>query len=201
MNRRSDQCFVVLQRDPASYLGNTELSQRYCGVDRQEWNDFDRAHYAKMLPRELEENWIFLDGKRDRLGLRFASFAMAKAINDFSTACGSSTEISAVRVLDEYGDAPSSPTGIGIEWLGVDIFVDGYGSAILQGILARPDQFESFQSALNSHGLFDFHDLRIRDYQQAVIDIGRTGGANIEVMPNIDDLWHALAIGRPTVQS
>jgi hypothetical protein len=49
---------------------------------------------------------------------------------------------------------------------------------------------------LEHFGLFDFHEPRITEYQKAVIENGRVSGSAIEVMPDIDELWHAIAVGQ-----
>ena len=56
------------------------------------------------------------------------------------------------------------PSGLRTAYLGVDIFVSGYGGMVVQGIFARPDLFRTFAEALNENGLFPEPTGAIDDY-------------------------------------
>lgn len=79
-------------------------------------------------------------------------------------------------------------------WLGVDICVSGYGSALAQGLYLRPDLFEEFSAILTVDGLLpDDADILSR-YRRTYVE--RMEAHNLEIMPANDSLWYVVETER-----
>ena len=153
----------------------------YGGVDRMEWFDWEEAFYAKTLTEEFLPVWQRFQSNK----LEFANHCVvddleiAKRVLEFSNRDHAYNEIIAIYA-DRFAegripvfDAPRTSVH-----LGVDVFQDGFGSLIREGVFNRPDLFPDFVAKINENGLFDNDGHTANEYMDKYKTIQE--GQNIE---------------------
>jgi hypothetical protein len=159
------------------------------------WFDLDEGHYSQTLPKEMEEVWELLRMNRSpSCDLRVTEYVVALRVLNYLEQFDHINEICAVSTLTASDERGKSLADLSIEWIGMDIVVSGYGSAICEGVFARPDLFPEFLPALNPFGLFAPMTGFLERYRGSYLQASATN--DIEPMPDIPSIWSALLIGR-----
>ena len=175
---------------------NQKKVAMYAGIDRQPWSDLDDAHYANAVPKEIESIWQAL--RQDKIAnsdLRvLKNLASARLVLDFLRQSEDRNEICAIYASRSLGSTKETTISEQVSWLGIDLYVTGYGSAIKQGFFAKPELFLEFSEKINRFGLFNIGDGVLRKYRKHLSQVARQN--NLEVMPDIDELWCQIAVGR-----
>ncbi len=137
---------------PAPRIG----SIYYGGIERMLWEDADILHYAGSLAKEMELIWQELRTTVvEQQGLRtLKNRSKAEQILQ----CVNSTDEKNEMIYVESG---SLDTEINekenmkdLEFLGLDIYMNGVGSMIMEGIFKHENIFSEFSNNLNTNGLF-----------------------------------------------
>jgi hypothetical protein len=170
----------------------------YAGVDRMPWFDFDELHYQSKLPPDQEMIWQRLREQR------LATLPDLTAVDSHAAADGILQSLGESRTLNEICCVSARPfqkivrakenTLPQTTWLGVDIYVSGYGSALAQGLYIRPDLFEGSSTCLTVDGLLPDDADILSHYRRAYTE--RMNTHNLEIMPQNDSLWYAVKVGR-----
>lgn len=156
----------------------------YSGIDRSPWRNVDEKYYADKLPNDL----VVLRKQSFRshiMGLSFGTLASIRDVEQFAKVCDASDarrlQILTVEFLGSVFEAEMT-LGDASCGLGLDAYVDGYGSILNLGFVQRPELFEMFLGKLNKYGLFN----SIQDIQQYAVhykEIATT--ANLEVIEDL----------------
>ena len=167
---------------------------QYHGVQRLDWYDFTGAYYDQTLSPEMREFWQELFKSRP-LWCDFettSSFEKVSAALEFLRKTDDKNEICAVYC---YDDCPTEMPNFNalVRWLGLDVYVHGYGSVNLQGIFARPDLFANFVPKLNRYGLFNLGDDVLPCLMERCSSISPED--NIEIFPQRREIWQYVFVG------
>ena len=137
-------------------LSNTHQKQiRYCGVSRDPWWDLNGLFYDG----KLSEGEKALRNKINDFKIPFFCAGLCEHLDDAREALLISDRerraneiifISDPQPEDEIKHLP-----FGLELLGFDYYIDGYGSVIRLGIFTKPEAFRESIEVLNPNGLFD----------------------------------------------
>ena len=166
--------FVIVEREPAAQirLRDTDLPLVYRGMDRAPWACVDQLFYDGSLLPELAQarKQSFLSAPGSFSPGALSSLDAVKALLRVCGPDASRHEIIGIELMQSVES--------GVERLmGLDCYVDGYGSPVKLGVFTSPESFPSSQGLLNRFGLFDtLGDLRayLTEYS-AVTDL-----ANLE---------------------
>lgn len=195
---RTPECnYDFLSRPTFRTMAPAIAGKLYAGVDRMQWFDFDEQHYQNILNAEQEEVWkrIWnqrLTGVED---LRVTdSLADCRAVLALSEPQKSKSEI-CILAVHKVGSAVDQDLSTQINLLGLDVFVSGYGSALLEGVYTRPDLFALFTPKLNESGLLPTNWDLVRQYISAVKQISVEH--SLETFPDSEALWHVISIAKP----
>ena len=176
----------------------------YGGVDRMPWFEIDEDYFSGVLPEHFIQFRKDLQKKnKDRHDLELTPDASrAVSVLGYSN---KNAELNEVIAL--WSDELERTKGCffcehEIEWIGIDIYCQGYGSLIREGIFRKLEVFSLFVSYLNAHGLFQIANEMICDYieffirvckenrleeierETASLDIISVGILNIDVISN-----------------
>lgn len=135
----------------------------YSGCDRMNWFDFKGLKYQEQQPKKFYRLNNYLDNARgfkcDFLLIK--EYEIVELMLLFNSEISRKNEIIALH-------SPNLESVLGtikmdqiLEFCGFDVYVDGFGSVLLNGIFSKEDYFKSLSSynTLNAHGLFDSIDL------------------------------------------
>lgn len=149
----------------------------YAGVDRGSWDDvFDETYIAKKAPpriaamaEKIQSDCI------DRSGIRLTDdFDVARELLIYSNRNGRANEMIAIRSGPLNEQKGSFNTEVTIDWLGLDVFLDGHFSMLAYGLFAEPVYFREWATRINANGLFDRSE-DAADYEQAYKDAEAVG--------------------------
>ena len=169
-----DRFFIVSMPRAPTLIGNR--SRVYKGIDRAPWKCVDDLYYAKKLPSDLLR--IRENSFKNYVGnLSFGTVTKEDAITLLSI-CeqnGSGGQvIEVVEVSAERGE-PIHVEAENARLLGIDGYVDGYGSIVRLGIFEKAEPFRVFHDSINENGLFQNIDAMKR-YSKLYADIGAREG-------------------------
>jgi hypothetical protein len=128
---------------------------RYCGVCRDPWWDLNGLFYEDKLSEEekaLRNNIVGLKMSFFYAGI-CADLECAQKALRLSNRERDINEIVLLSNTQPAGEAVNMV--LGAELLGLDYYIDGYGSVIRSGIFAKPAAFPETVEVLNTNGLFD----------------------------------------------
>lgn len=128
----------------------------YRGLGRNPWGQVDDRLYAGQLSSELSSF------RKNVFNKRAEEFSpgVAKTKEDalcLARAClenGQGVEVIGISYLGLV-NSQLEKTSFGPRTLGLDCYVDGYGSLIELGVVSNGTAFESFNLQINENGLFD----------------------------------------------
>ncbi|MEO3430530.1 hypothetical protein AAFN88_16850 [Pelagibius sp. CAU 1746] len=155
----------------------------------------DEAHYAGALPEEVEAFWEELNRtKLSWCDFRLAvSYQKTKAVLSYFAELREKNEICAIQCGDRQSSS-SKAFDSPVQWLGIDVYVHGYGSVIRGGVFQRPDLFSEFVPELNRYGLFNLTEKPIPLLMERCRAI--SPGENVELFPQERELWQQVLVGR-----
>jgi len=169
----------------------------YSGIDRMAWFDLDEDYYSGSLPPEfivlrnelIEKNQDFTEIKL------LDDLSKAKRILEFSNRHQDRNEICVVfseKLAEQKGVVANDSN---VLWLGNDVYCQGYGSLLRQGLIARADLFPEFIDQLNAKGLFDLRSDFAGRYIGKYIETSKSH--NLEPIDDVIDQVDIIAIGSP----
>ena len=168
----------------------------YGGIDRMEWVDIYDDFYAKKPLTEMENIYNMLEvQKKQREPILLLKDSLA-AIKYYKYYAEKNKGIDLIAV---YSDKIAKKNGIidnefGLKHLGIDLFVDGYGSYLREGLFKRPDLFdELFIDSLNTNGIFDDNDDLIDKYISYYNNLTKTHDC-LEIFPQNDSLFYKMQV-------
>ncbi len=137
---------------PAPRIG----SIYYGGIDRMLWEDFDVLHYAGSLPKEMESNYQELERTiGEQQGLRtLKNRSKAEKILQYINNTDEKNEMMYVESGSIDTEINEKENIKDLEFLGMDIYMNGVGSMIREGVFKKEDIFSKFLISLNANGLF-----------------------------------------------
>lgn len=140
--------------------------QFYGGVDRMQWFELDEDYYNQSLPNtliELRKRTFSVDQQSSDVKL-LHTLDDAKEVLAHANSTTCQNELVAV-VAEQSSNLSGNNDSMSIgDALGCDIYCDGYGSLIREGVFSKPDLFEGYIDKLNLNGLFDCGDDVISQY-------------------------------------
>lgn len=141
--------------DAEIFIKSESFYKKYLGIDRCPWMIVDEKCYGNGLPESI----LRLRREMFDSNIKGVSFGLVGSIDELSVFCKSyekhekkKSQIVAIGFLEEVCNL--SGDGGFDEIIGVDVYVDGYGSLINLGAVARPEIFAEHINKLNSNGLF-----------------------------------------------
>jgi hypothetical protein len=174
---RKPECnFDVLGRGAFLKQPPQILNIHYAGVDRMQWFDLDEHYYSNTLPSNLAEirAKIFNQSDNPRDIRTLDSLEDCQLLLDFSNQDGVLNEIIAISCPQIESKNYSSSE---IEMcIGTDIYFDGFGSMIHQGIFTKPEMFQDIIPYLNEYGLFQPNSIEINKYISKYTEISLKSG-------------------------
>lgn len=158
----------------------------YSGLDREPWECVDDMYYDKTLASELivirersRKNYVgnYSPGTVQTVHEAFQLLSACK--ND-----GQESEVVGIADLcgSETQFEPVDAHGI----LGLDCYIDGYGSLLTLGIFNKPEIFRDFHSYLNPYGLFESVDT-VRQYSKIYCE--RSEFAKLEPIDDLNNMY------------
>lgn len=133
-----------------------QKERKYYGIDREPWKCVDSLFYANRLPAELQA--IRAGSFNHYLGnLSFGTLDSKDDAKKLLMACREPDEKSVLIEVVSLGPllATSTKEIRGPRFLGIDGYVDGYGSILRLGIFSRQEAVIEFSEFVNSYGLVD----------------------------------------------
>ena len=172
---------------------------RYLGIDRHPWRCVDEAYYSGQLSAEEFDSL-----SRARVGfvgnLSFGTFNNVENVLALAKSCSSAAgaTVLVVECLGRVNDlSPSLLCDPDCGSLGIDVYLDGYGSPISLGILSRHELFADDLGALNKNGLFD--DIaNVNKYLSRYAEVELKG--DIEPLSGMGDIWAYVVHGEIQVE-
>lgn len=121
------------------------------------WEDFDTLHYAGSLPKEMESIYQELERTAGmQQGLRtLENRAKAERVLQYVNNTDEKNEIIFIESLRDDDIRGDRLRVKDMKFLGIDIYVNGFGSMIREGIFRDEEIFSKFLIDLNRNGLFD----------------------------------------------
>ena len=154
--RKPEQNFDELGRGAFSPHVPRIDSIYYGGVDRMEWFDIDEDFFNKSLPKkitEIRENVQKYNGLGSDIRV-CTSIEETKMLLDYSNKSENRNEMVAIFYKNVDRNM-QFVVEINASYMGCDLYCEGYGSMIKEGIFSEPDSFETFIPQLNKNGLFE----------------------------------------------
>ena len=147
----------------------------YGGVDRMPWFEIDEDYFSGILPKQLIELRKELrKTNQDTSDLKLLfDLSLVNSVIEYSN---KKIEINEIIVLRSSGLERTKGSFIcdnEIEWHGIDIHCQGYGSLLREGIFSKPEVFSTFINAINEHGLFNEDSKLINYYIEHYINISK----------------------------
>lgn len=120
------------------------------------WEDFDVLHYAGSLPKEMESNYQELERTiGEQQGLRtLKNRSKAEKILRYIDNTDEKNEMIYVESGSIDTEINEKENIEDLEFLGMDIYRNGIGSMIREGIFRNEDIFSKYLNNLNPNGLF-----------------------------------------------
>jgi len=149
----------------------------YGGVDRMQWFDVDEDYYNKSLSNELIKmrERIYCSSSHVSDLKLCESLKDAKILLDYSNKSRKRNELVAIFSDGNVTPMQLSEAKIDDNCIGCDLYSDGYGSLIKEGVFSHPGLFGEFTSELNRFGLFEPHDELIEQYINAYQKVSSEG--------------------------
>jgi hypothetical protein len=128
----------------------------YGGIDRMDWFDLDEDFYGGVLPNELVEvkNSICSPSPENDIEL-CQNIGDAQVVLEYSNRLKNRNELVAIASDKDLASEILSKEGVNYSVIGCDLYCEGYGSAIREGIFTKPELFMEFSKDLNKNGVFD----------------------------------------------
>ena len=171
--------YLVLRMPEHSYderaLGhprrNPVGSRYYGGVDRMPWADLVAGRASGSLPPGVALLWDELIewNRGDWDVLLSPHLGKTRELLAYSNASVARNEICAVYSPHLALRKGCMDSPVDVAWLGVDLFLPGYGSIVDQGFFAHPDLFSRFDSDINEEGLIHLESTHIEAYTQEYV--------------------------------
>jgi len=143
----------------------------YSGVDRMPWFELDEDYFSGVLPSQLVQ--FRKEMRRSNQGISdltlSSDFSKVESVLEYSNRNRALNELIALKSDALERTKGSFFCDIEIKWLGIDVYCQGYGSLIREGIFKKPDSFSSYANGLNKHGLFDINSMFIDIYTEYYI--------------------------------
>ncbi|MCU7850129.1 MAG: hypothetical protein KZQ89_19495 [Candidatus Thiodiazotropha sp. (ex Lucinoma kastoroae)] len=135
----------------------------YGGIDRMGWFDLDEDYYNGSLPNEFIELRKMALTPSKTIGVDVsANMYDAVKLLAYSNTSNDRNELIA---LFSYSDQESAfEAEFDGELTGCDLYCNGYGSLIREGIFTKPEVFKESNCILNKFGLLDFDNELINNY-------------------------------------
>lgn len=137
---------------PAPRIG----SIYYGGIDRMLWEDADVLHHAGSLSNEMELIWQELRRIRgEQQGFRtLKNRSKAEKVLRYINDTDEKNEMIYVKSGSLDTEISEEENIKDLEFLGMDIYRNGIGSMIREGIFSNEDIFSKYLNNLNPNGLF-----------------------------------------------
>ena len=153
----------------------TKLST-YRGLDRDPWERLDDMYYAQTLPEEIACI------RRNSFGHRVGNFSPGTVeslydvsrLLDICNTANTECEVIGITVLGPLYLTEELPYDQK-NCLGIDCYVDGFGSLLALGVFENPDVFRDFHHLLNRNGLF-MNIEAMRSYVKVYCEIAESAG-------------------------
>jgi hypothetical protein len=162
------------------------VTHMYCGLDRGAWECVDNLYYNKTLAPDL----VAIRAKSFKNYVGNYSPGTVESVNEafqLLSACKASGQESEVIGIIHLGGLGDSDATLDIsDFLGVDCYIDGYGSLLALGVFQKPDVFQDFHSCLNQHGLFRSVEA-LRQYSKVYCE--RSESANLEPIDDLNEVY------------
>ena len=144
----------------------------YGGVDRMPWFEIDEDFFSGELPKQLIQlRKDIRQSNRDNNDIKLLfDLQQAIAVLDYSNKNDERNELVAVKsdVLEQTKGTMNCDADI--KWVGIDIYCQGYGSLIREGIFKAPEAFSSFKREINNFGLIGIDSDRTDKYVEEYIN-------------------------------
>ena len=176
--------FILTCEPPLPIDGVIGMS--YAGIDRQPWSCVDDLRYAQALPDVL--NALRTRSLDEYIGnLTFGTLSSYQEVVMLAAACRSAsgiaiTEVASIGLLTE---SPTPEMDVSA-YVGLDCFVDGYGSIIRLGLVNKPACFAPVLDTVNAHGLLRSIDAAHR-YMRHYLSI--MDASNLEIIDPTLPIW------------
>ena len=159
------------------------------------WFELDEGFFSKELPDQLT-----ILRKEIRISNPDSSdfkllFDLSKVVSvlDYSNQYDDINEIIVLQ-SDTLQEAKGSfDCDAEIKWLGADVYCQGYGSLIREGIFTKPSAFSDFSNMINKFGLVNLNNENIDNYIQHYLKISKN--QNLEAIPSSGDI-DIIKLGR-----
>ena len=137
---------------PAPRIG----SIYYGGIDRMLWEDADVLHHAGSLPGEMELIWQELRRIRgEQQGLRtLKNRSKAEKILRYVNNTDEKNEMIYVKSGNLDTEIKEKENIRDLDFLGMDIYMNGVGSMIREGMFEHENIFSKYLNKINPNGLF-----------------------------------------------
>ena len=136
----------------------------YRGIDRMPWFDFYEAHLQDLL-ESAEDRSLFSAWSKSK---RVCGISVIDKLSDAQKileVCnrifGCRNEIVQIREISKDEILSNKP--IDFEFIGIEVYVDGYGSMIRSGVFEHMEYFREYIPNLTNSGLLDNFDT-VLDY-------------------------------------
>lgn len=130
----------------------------YAGIDRMPWFDLDEKYYSGALSKEVREELEKIHRNISNYGLPVSNeLNLATMLLELSNQDSDANEL---VFLCKRGEKLPSISGFELSDLGVDLYVDGYGSIIRNGFFSHNDSelIKVYEQHLNPSGIFNNND-------------------------------------------
>ncbi|MCG7945889.1 MAG: hypothetical protein N0C84_06030 [Candidatus Thiodiazotropha taylori] len=137
----------------------------YGGIDRMEWFDIDEKYYNDTLPNDiLKLRDKVIDASRQYNFNVCTCLDDAKKMLAFSNKDQDRNDLIAISLYNKIENTIDAE--FEGELLGCDLYCDGFGSLIREGIFNKPELFREYATNLNKNGLFDINKNIIQKYTE-----------------------------------
>lgn len=168
----------------------------YEGVERMPLFDFEEEYYEGNRTEDFMRLWDDAQAKMcSHWDWRvFREIEVAKKVIGFSGKWLDKNELVVITSESLVSSCGTLSNCNRVAWLGVDVYVHGYGSIIKGGVFRRPKLFEwPAKSKINRHGLFCCPDDASR-YLHAYRDVQERAG--LEPIADVEELTELVWVGK-----
>ncbi len=179
--------YIVLRKPEYNFdkLGRGAFSMKapkldtiyYGGIDRMQWFDVDEDFYNQTLPNnifKIREN-IFKDSPTNTDIKICSNINDAKELLRYSNKNINRNEILVIYSPLLADCKESSIIDVEEDSIGCDLYCEGYGSIIKEGIFTKPKLFKEFADEINKKGIFDIKNKSISRYIQLYNSLSKEG--------------------------
>lgn len=144
--------FLVVRKPEHAYGVNFAPNMRigaltYRGIERLPWEDFSLSCFSGGLPNSLLPAWKELE----QSGSELCGLKLLKRFGDAARVWEHWRDIN--EILAIRASLSDANAEVGLNYLGIDCFVLGEWSVLLDGPYARPEHFAEIIKRLNCNGL------------------------------------------------